>query len=215
MLIPFNIVANFLRNNNIEITGILHIGAHECEEYKHYISECISPNDIIWIEALHEKVTEMKNKNIPNIYNAVISDKEGEVIFNISNNDFVENNRESSSILEFETHSKEHPHVKFIEKRRLNTITLTKFFNDNKLNVTKYNFWNIDIQGAELLALKGATKSIQYAKLIYLEVNEKELYKGCGLIGDIDAFLSQYNFQRVLTNMTSHGWGDAIYIIPN
>ena len=48
----------------------------------------------------------MKSKNIPNIYNEVISDKEGDVIFNISNNNHLENNRESSSILEFDTHLK-------------------------------------------------------------------------------------------------------------
>lgn len=57
------------------------------------------------------------------------------------------------------------------------------------------------------MALKGATKSIKYAKAIYLEVNEKELYKNCGLIAEIDAFLAQYKFKRVLTNMTQHGWG--------
>jgi hypothetical protein len=62
------------------------------------------------------------------------------------------------------------------------------------------------------MALKGATQSIQYAKAIYLEVNEKELYKNCGLITEIDTFLSTYNFKRVLTNMTPHGWGDALYI---
>ena len=65
------------------------------------------------------------------------------------------------------------------------------------------------------MALKGATQSIKYAKVLYLEVNEKELYKNCGLITDIDIFLSQYNFKRVLTNMTSHGWGDALYILDN
>jgi hypothetical protein len=63
------------------------------------------------------------------------------------------------------------------------------------------------------MALKGAIKSIQYAKVIYLEVNEKELYKNCGLINEIDVFLEQYNFKRVLTHMTQHGWGDALYII--
>ena len=65
------------------------------------------------------------------------------------------------------------------------------------------------------MALKGCTKSIKYAKAIYLEVNEKELYKKCGLIGDIDEFLLKYNFKRVLTNITKHGWGDALYIINN
>ena len=76
----------------------------------------------------------------------------------------------------------------------------------------KYDFWNFDIQGAELMALKGASKYLPNAKVLYLEVNEKELYKGCVLIGEIDTFLSQYNFKRVITNITVHGWGDAVYI---
>jgi glutamate synthase domain-containing protein 1 len=82
----------------------------------------------------------------------------------------------------------------------------------NNIDASKYNFWNMDIQGAELMALKGAPKSIQYAKAIYLEVNQTEVYKGCGLISDIDTFLLQYNFKRVLTNITPYGWGDALYI---
>ena len=32
------------------------------------------------------------------------------------------------------------------------------------------------------------------------------------LIYEIDLFLSLYNFKRVITNMTHHGWGDALYI---
>lgn len=63
------------------------------------------------------------------------------------------------------------------------------------------------------MALKGATRSIQYAKAIYLEVNVKELYKNCGLITEIDTFLEQYNFKRVITNITQHGWGDALYVL--
>ena len=53
-----------------------------------------------------------------------------------------------------------------------------------------------------MLALKGTTKYIQYAKAMYLEVNEKELYKNCGLIADIDLFLSDFGFKR----------GDVLYI---
>ena len=44
------------------------------------------------------------------------------------------------------------------------------------------------------MALKGATESIKYVKALYLEVNEKELYKNCGLINEIDTFLFKYNF---------------------
>ncbi len=62
------------------------------------------------------------------------------------------------------------------------------------------------------MALKGSVKNIKYANAIYLEVNEKELYKNCGLINEIDTFLEKYNFKRIVTEMTSHGWGDALYI---
>ena len=65
------------------------------------------------------------------------------------------------------------------------------------------------------MALNGASNSIKYAKALYLEVNEKELYKNCGLITEIDSFLSKHNFKRVLTNITVHGWGDALYILDN
>jgi hypothetical protein len=75
-----------------------------------------------------------------------------------------------------------------------------------------FNFLNLDIQGAELMALKGGTKAIEHAKVIYLEVNTEEVYKGCALITELDNFLDTYKFKRVITEMTEYGWGDAVYI---
>jgi hypothetical protein len=62
------------------------------------------------------------------------------------------------------------------------------------------------------MALRGARTSLAHADALYLEVNEKELYKGCGLLPEMDAFLETHGFRRILTEMTSHGWGDALYI---
>jgi len=207
MLIKFEEINNILSANNIHITGAFHIGAHDCEEMGFYNSLGITKENVIWVEAIPSKVNEIIKKGIPNIYNHVVTDKDDEeVMFNISNN------VQSSSVLEFGTHAQQHPDVVYVDKIKLKTITIDTFFSKNNINKSKCNFWNFDIQGAELMALKGATQSIQYAKAIYLEVNEKELYKNCGLITDIDTFLSNYNFKRVLTNMTCHGWGDALYI---
>jgi FkbM family methyltransferase len=212
MLIPFGNIYTVLNGININITGILHIGAHNCEEFQHYINEGIDPLKIIWIDALPEKVQEARLRGIPNVYNAVISDKEEEITFHITNNEHAINNRESSSILEFDTHTTEHPHVKLIEKRIMNTIPLTKFFKDNNLEPSIYNFWNIDIQGVELYALKGAGELLKTVSVLYLEVNTKHLYKNCPLLDEIDSFLSENKFVRVALEMTSHGWGDALYI---
>jgi FkbM family methyltransferase len=210
MLISFADINNILVSNNINIIGGFHLGAHECEELDFYSRLGLNPEEIVWIDAIPAKVTEAINRNIPNVYNAVITDCDDvDVTFNISNN------VQSSSVLEFGTHAQEHPCVVYVDKICLKSITVDSFFERNNIDAAKYNFWNFDIQGAELMALKGAAKSIHYAKAIYLEVNETELYKNCGLIKDIDAFLSQYKFKRVLTNVTQHGWGDALYIIDN
>jgi len=208
MLISFEEITSMLLSKNITISGSLHLGAHECEEIDFYDKLGLKLEDIVWIDAIPSKVIEAKNRGIPNVYNAVITDKNDEEIeFNISNNG------QSSSVLEFGTHSQEHPWVVYIDKIKQNSITIDMFFERNNIDASKYNFWNFDIQGAELMALKGATQSIKYAKAIYLEVNVKELYKNCGLIDEIDDFLSQYNFKRVLTKITIHGWGDALYIL--
>jgi len=207
MLIPFNDINMILQSNSIECKGALHIGAHECEELSFYSLIGIVAKDVIWIDAIPGKVQEAIYRGIPNVYTAVITDQDDtDITFNISNN------VESSSIFEFGTHATEHPWVVYVDSLKEKTITIDTFFERNELDASKCTFWNFDIQGAELVALKGAMKSIQYAKAIYLEVNEKELYKGCGLIGEIDSFLATYGFKRVLTYMTQHGWGDALYI---
>jgi hypothetical protein len=82
----------------------------------------------------------------------------------------------------------------------------------NNLDMEKYDLWNFDIQGAELLALKGATTAIEYVKALYLEVNNEEVYRGGALMDELDEFLSKYKFKRVITKMTEYGWGDALYI---
>ena len=210
MLISFEEINKKLLSENIKITGSFHIGAHECEELHFYNQIGLKAEDVIWVEAIPLKVNQSIKRGIPNVYNAVITDKnDEEIIFNISNN------VQSSSVLELGTHLQEHPGIVYINKIVSKSITIDTFFERNNLDSSKYNFWNFDIQGAELMALKGATKSIKYAKAIYLEVNEKELYKNCGLITEIDTFLLQYNFKRVLTNITQHGWGDALYIMHN
>ena len=78
----------------------------------------------------------------------------------------------------------------------------------------KYNIFNFIVLNIPIIVNSTccAINSIKNVDVLYLEVNERELYKKCGLINEIDTFLSQYNFKRVLTEMTQFGWGDAIYI---
>ena len=207
MLINFDLINNVLKSMSIQITGAFHIGAHDCEELDFYNYLGLQANDVIWIDAIEAKVNQAKARGIPNVYTAVITDKDDETVtFNVSNN------IQSSSVLKFKTHAEMYPGVVFIGTFESKTTTIDAFFEKNHLDPEKYNFWNFDIQGAELLALKGATKGLSAAKVLYLEVNEKELYEGCGLIGEIDSFVATYGFRRVLTEMSGFGWGDALYV---
>ena len=201
----FEQIKKILLSKNINIIGTCHVGAHECEELTFY-NHLLENDDIIWIEALPRKVREAQNRGITNVYNSVITDKDDEeIIFNVAND------YKSSSVLKFVL--PQHPPFKLLSKIRFKSITLDTFFQRNNIDASKYNFWNFSIQGAELMALKGATQSIKYAKAIYLEVNEKELYKNSCLITEIDSFLYQYNFKRVFNHRTPHGWDKALYIL--
>lgn len=207
MLISYDEVVYLLKQHNIHIQGAFHIGAHECEELLFYKQLGLKSEQLIWIDAMQHKVDQAKARGIPNVYQGVMSDNDNDVVdFNISNNG------QSSSMLEFGTHREHHPHVHYIEKKKLSTQRIDTFFTNNKLDASKYDFWNLDIQGAELMALKGGVESLKHAKAIYLEVNTEQVYKGCAQIGDIDQFLEAFGFTRIRTEITEHNWGDALYI---
>jgi FkbM family methyltransferase len=209
MLIPFSTITNKYNLDNTK--NILHIGAHECEEKNSYNSEGFKDEQIFWIDGNENLVKKIKslNKDII-IYDALISDKDyDEVEFIITNN------MQSSSILELDEHLKEHPWVYEINRYKKHTVTIDTLLKNNNIDFKNFEFVNIDIQGAELLALKGMKIMLPFLKYLYLEVNIKHLYKNCALINEIDTFLKDYNFIRCETVITDYGWGDAFYIKSN
>ena len=206
MLIPLEALAQHF---NLHLRGVLHIGAHECEEQAVYLRHNVDNSNIYWIEAMEDKVKLMKEKNKDlNIYQAVIDvEDDKEISFNVADNG------QSSSILEFGTHAVHHPHVKMIGKKQLKTTRVDTFIKNNKIPIEKLNFLNLDIQGKELDALKSMGDYIQYVQYIYTEVNSEKVYKDCALLPEIDQFLKEKGFIRVACKMWGNcGWGDAFYI---
>jgi FkbM family methyltransferase len=191
------------------VNGIIHIGAHDCEERFKYLSRFneVTDDDIIWIDALKHKVEEMQSKNSSiRIYNECIGNNDNEsVIFKVTNN------YQSSSFLSLKEHLIEHPDIHEIAQIEMKTKTLKTFYDQNNLKYDKYNFMALDIQGAELLALKGASEILNTVDYIYIEVNTKELYESCALLPEIDEYLFSFGFSRDNILMTEHGWGDAFY----
>ena len=204
MLIPFQTLVHQYGLSD-KIKGILHIGAHECEEQKDYLHVT---SNILWIEANPDLVQAMRMAHPEyTIYQGLVSNTD-----DLERDFIVTNNGQSSSMLELNEHLKEHPHVFEIQRKRLRTVRMDTLLTREAVDVTRYNFLNLDIQGAELMALEGLGALVTLFNYIYTEVNEKELYSGCALLPQLDAFLKGHGLTRVQLKMTIHGWGDAFYI---
>lgn len=202
ILIPFKELCYLY---NLKISGILHIGAHECEELNDY-EEYIPRNKILWIEAMKDKVilNKIRYENLM-IEQAIVSDCEENVKFNVSNNG------QSSSFLEFGIHKLTYPNIDYIYSYNEKTKTMNEILKN--YSDFQFNFINLDIQGTELKALKGMDYYLKFVDYIYTEVNSCEVYKGCTIISDLDDYLNNYGFKRVKTSwVEDKTWGDAFYI---
>ena len=159
MLIPFAQVKQYLNQKNIQIRGILHIGAHECEELKDYKQHGVSQENITWIEANPTLVTRMKERGI-SVIQAAVHNQEQELPF------YVTNNGQSSSLLQFGTHEKNYPWCKVVATINVKTQTLETVIRDHTIPMEQRNFWNLDIQGSELVALQSSKDFIYFADAI-------------------------------------------------
>lgn len=212
MLIP---LSQILPKYNLKPKGILHVGAWDGIEMEDYAANNICK--VVFIEAQQSIFPTLMNRIAPypcaKAFNYCVSDKHETVNFNITNNG------QSSSILELGTHKDVHPDVTITETMMMQAITIEEIFIREELNEYDYDFVNMDIQGAELKALKGMGKLIPNIKAFYLEVNERHLYKECALVTEIDEYLSRFGFSRVETKWASAdnvlGWGDALYLKLN
>jgi FkbM family methyltransferase len=202
MLMPLQVLG-------VKPTGVLHLGASTGEEAEIYQNANVQT--VIWFECnprilqyLHWRVD-----GIPGHYvvEAAVSEVDGEeVSFNITNNDA------SSSILNLKDHLKHYPDIHVERTIQLKTRTVDSLLPEHGFRYEQFDFANLDIQGAELQALRGMVKCLKHLRWIYTEVNTQELYEGCALLHEIDDFLAKHGFHQQRIALTHAGWGDAFYM---
>ena len=187
---------------------ILHVGAHLAEENDAYRAAGWGFKDkIIWVESQANLILELRDKLDPE-HNEIIQatvwhENDIELEFNVSSNS------QSSSILKFGTHAKDYPEISYVQKSIVRTKRLDAIIPINQ----KLDFINLDIQGAELSALKGLGEHLWNVKYIYSEVNKKQVYLGCPHVNEVDNFLRKYGFRRIATRWVfKKGWGDALWV---
>jgi FkbM family methyltransferase len=206
MMISFDYLVN---KHNLDIKGVLHLGASTGQERKEYDNYC--KGDVLWVEAIPSVYLELVKNIEPyknqRAFNACLSNVDNdEVVFNVSNNE-----SQSSSMLELGTHLLIHPEVHYIEQITMKTKRVDTLFNGYSFK--NINFLNVDLQGAEHLAIEGMGDLIKNIDYALLEVNMKETYKGCMLIPDLDYFMMQRGFERVETgDWVADTWTDALYV---
>lgn len=183
--------------------GVLHVGAHRAEEFADYQMAHFGPT--IWVEAQSDLIPYIRG---------IISGSEDSVIEAIAWSETgteltfqVTSESQSSSLYELADHLEEYPQIQSTEERMVVTVRL-----DEALpREAHFDFITLDIQGAELEALKGLGDKIEQVRWIFTEVNRREMYSGIPLVGELDDFLAQQGFERVVTLWYPAGWGDALY----
>ncbi len=218
-------LSDLIKLYKLNIKGVLHIGAHYGEEYDTYKENGI--NKMMFFEPLpdnYQHLLDTIRKDFPSIegypQDLEVADKQRKLqvkALNIALGNssgvlpmYVEtaNQSQSSSLLKPKKHLEQYPHITFNQRIDVNLDKL-----DNLQVDRVYNMINIDVQGFELEVFKGGkatlAKQIDY---IYAEVNRAELYENCPMIEELDTFLGELGFIRVITDWLGETWGDALYI---
>lgn len=212
MLMPLqDLVARW----SLTIHGVLHVGAHLGEEAEAY-DQCGISN-VWWVEGNWDLLAPLKAHVEPfghNVVHGLVTDRDGQKVkFHLANNG------QSSSVLEFGTHRRVSPDVHYVDSREVVSVTVDTLV--ARHGIRDCNFLNMDIQGAELLALRGARRTLASVDYLYLEINEDHLYKGCALLSELVEFLGGHGFRLAEKTMAGDqkrggrnwtGWGDGVFI---
>ena len=176
--------------------GVIHVGANTGQARDIYAQAGVP---VVWIEAIPEVFRQL-GENISGYANQralryLITDKDNEEVdFHIANNQ-----GQSSSIFELGEHTKIWPGIHYTNSCPMMTTTLKTALQRHSVNLDDYDTLIMDVQGSELLVLKGAADILDKFKFIRAEACDFELYKGGCQLKDLDEYLLPRGFERVLT----------------
>jgi len=191
--------------------GVIHVGAHEAGELEKYVAMGFST--ILYVEAnpaliprLREKAAACTGARVL-IAHVAVTDHNGKITLRVTSMD------QSSSILPLGIHKNIYPSIRECDQIDVPARTLDHLIYELGLAPNLFNFLNLDIQGAELLALKGASRLLGNIEAIVSEVNLVELYQGAALLPQLEAHLRAAGFNRAAMFTPWHPtWGDAFFV---
>lgn len=186
---------------------IFDIGACEGEDSIRYAR--LFPNSRVYtFEPLPENQTlvleNLEKFGVKNaeLHRVALADREGISAFHVSSGKPPEKwegekwnyGNKSSSLLEPGHVNERFEWIKFCRSIDVECNTLDGFLKNN--NLQRIDFIHMDVQGAELLVLKGAGPKISDITSIWLEVSDEELYKNQVLKNELEKFLLENGFVK-------------------
>lgn len=190
---------------------VIHAGANMCQERKLYKDSRLGP--IYWIEAI-PKYVELSRQLLVGledqfIIEAAIWSKSGlSKVFNISSNEGL-----SSSLFKMKWHRALQPSISLDTEIQIVTTSIDDLSRNLKIANEKVAILVLDLQGAELEALKGAQETLKNTLSIHCEVSRTQLYKSQPTFKEIDEFLNSAGFILVGHDLVGENYsGDALYV---
>ena len=183
-------LANYLNKSNREIRHIAIVGAHYGDEVNRMMK--LYPNCTFYLfEPVKEYFNHLRQKfktsDKVKLFNYALSDKKGVQKL------FETNIDGSQSILRPGSFAKEHYNINIDGEYDVQTDVF-----DDILSNTDIDCLWIDVQGAELQVLKGATRSLPRINSVFIEVSIKEsLYDKGAMMSDINKFLDEHKLALV------------------
>jgi len=200
--------------------GVVHVGADVGQEVPQYLDYGFT--NILLIEANPERcaILRAKFRDDPRIkiFNYAICDREGVIDLHIHTSR--SGSTEPASILPMKRFKEIVKTLHTPETIGVPAMTLDGLFEKYALALGDYNFLNVDIQGAELLAFRGAQKVTGHVDVIISEVNVIEMYEDGALENDVVRLLDERGFDRkhavyhTLYDETSTfpAWGESLFV---
>jgi FkbM family methyltransferase len=201
-------------------TGVVHVGADVGQEVPQYFSYGFE--NIVLIEAnpdCHEiLLSKFGGDPRIKIFNYAICDKEGVIDFHIHTSR--SGSTEPASIFPMKRFKEIVKTLRTTKTIQVPAITLDALFEKHQIPFSAYNFVNIDIQGAELLAFQGARKLLASIDFIVSEINVVEMYQDGALEDDIVKFLGDQGFEKKHAvyhtlydeSSTFPAWGECLFV---
>jgi len=216
-----------VEKHDLDIKGVVHVGAHECGEILLYST--LGIKDAILIEANPDRFNNLTKtikegryntwcspltySQLPEdlssitshykVLNLAITDYNGEADLNISTHD-----GGADSLYKITKEGTDDSWCKYTHCGSVKVKCATL----DSLDIPKhFNFLNVDIEGAELECFRGADKLLNQIDYILCEVQEVKRFENSCLESELIEFLGSRGFRKVDYIAGTSKWGDSLF----